>query len=363
MAHFNSGMLTLARESRELSQVDLAERAKIPQAIISRIEGGIVQPSEEQIGAVANSLLYPVGLFYQEDRIFGFNASVFFHRKRVDMPAKTLRRIHSVLNLTRMRVGRLLLATSLAPESEFIRMTVEEHGSPERIAQLVRSLLNLPHGPIKDLTAAVEDAGVIVATHKFGSTRTDAVSEWVPGHPPLVLMNVDESVGGDRYRWTLAHELGHLIMHKLPSESMEEEANRFASEFLLPEAEIKHHLRNVRISNLALLKSIWKVSMGALLERAKHLGTISATQYRYMRINFGKLHYNTKEPAELDFPIEKPSLLSELISTHVKELQFSIDDLAKLLNLFPDECVELYVPDSSRPGLRLIAQRTIPKMA
>ncbi len=363
MPHFNPGMLTLARESRELAQDSLASLTQIPQTMISRFEGSIAVPSDGQVAVIADRLTYPVDLFYQEDRIFGFNASVFFHRKRADMPAKTLRRIHSVLNLTRMRVGRLLLATSISPEAELIRMSVEEHGTPERIAQHIRAMLHIPPGPIRDLTAAMEDAGVLIATHKFGSSRTDAVSEWVPGHPPIILINVDESIGGDRYRWTLAHELGHLVMHKLPSEAMEQEANRFASELLLPSEEIRHQLHNVRLSHLATLKSIWKVSMGAILERAKQLGTVTPSQYRYMRIKFGRLQYNTREPAELDFPLEKPSLLAELIQTHIKQLKFSLEDLAKLLNLLPNECAELYVPEFSSSGLRLIAPRSLPRMA
>jgi len=362
MHHFNPGMLTLARESRDLTQAELARKSGVPQAIISRLEGGIAQPSENHVSTLADRLHYPADFFFQEDRIFGFNASVFFHRKRADMPAKTLRRIHSQLNLTRIHLGRLLLAASLDPAVELVRLPLEEYGTPERIAQHVRSLLQLPSGPIKNLTAALEDAGVIVVSHSFGSTRTDAVSEWVPGHAPIVLMNGDESVGGDRYRWTLAHELGHLIMHKLPSETMEDEANRFASELLLPSAEIKHHLRNVRLSNLALLKSIWKVSMGALLERAKQLRTISPTQYRYMRINFSKLHYNTKEPPELDFPVERATLFLGLVQAHVQDLGYSIEDLAKLLKLLPEECSRLYAPDL-KPGLRLMSAKTVQRMA
>jgi Zn-dependent peptidase ImmA (M78 family) len=354
MPHFNSVLLTLARESREISQSDLSNETNIPQTLISRFEAGIAQPSDDQISLVATALEYPADLFFQEDRIFGFNASVFFHRKRADMPAKTLRRIHAVLNLTRMRLNRLMLAASISPEVELIRMTVEEFGSPENIARQVRALLHLPLGPVNNLTAAVEDVGVIIATHKFGSTRTDAVSEWIPGHQPIILMNVDDSIGGDRYRWTLAHELGHLIMHTFPSEKMEEEANRFASEFLMPESEIRHQLRNVRLPNLALLKGIWKVSMGALLERAKQLGTVNATQHRYMRVKFGSLHYNTREPAELDIPIEKPTLLPKLVNAHIKELRFDVEDLAKLLNLLPEECAKLYAPEFFSPGLRLI---------
>jgi Zn-dependent peptidase ImmA (M78 family)/transcriptional regulator with XRE-family HTH domain len=363
MPHFNPGMLTLARESREMTQSDLALAAGVPQAIISRLEGGIMQPAEEHIGTLSETLLYPADLFFHDDRIYGFNASVFFHRKRADMPAKTLRRIHSTLNLTRMRLGRLLLAANITPAVELIRMSIEEWGSPESIAQQFRAMLQLPDGPIKDLTAALEEAGVIVVSQKFGSTRTDAVSEWVPGHPPIVLMNADETVGGDRYRWTLAHELGHLVMHKLPSESMEEEANRFAAELLLPGAEIKRHLRDIRIPNLALLKSIWRVSMGALLERAKQLQTISPDQYRYMRMNFSKLRYNTKEPAELDFPVEKATLFSQLIQTHVNDLGYSLEDLAKLLSLRPRECMDLYCPEVGPSALRLVHHRASPRFA
>jgi hypothetical protein len=94
--------------------------------------------------------------------------------------------------------------------------------------------------------------------------------------------------------------------------------------------------------------------MGALLERAKQLKTINSNQYRYMRVTFGRLHYNTREPAELDFPIEKPTLLGELVNAHVKELQFDVEDLAQLLNLLPDECARLYAPEFVSPGLHLI---------
>jgi Zn-dependent peptidase ImmA (M78 family) len=113
-------------------------------------------------------------------------------------------------------------------------------------------------------------------------------------------------------------------------------------------------LRNVRLPNLALLKGIWKVSMGALLERAKQLGTINSTQHRYMRVKFGSLHYNTREPAELDIPIERPTLLGELVNAHIKELRFEVEDLARLLNVLPEECASLYAPDYSRSGMRLV---------
>ena len=269
MPQFNPAMLTVARESRELTQAELAQKSQIPQAVLSKLEGGVARPSDEQIGMLAVATRYPISFFAEQDRIFGFNASVFFHRKRTDMPAKVLKRIHAALNLTRMRLDKLMLAGSMKPAIELVRMSVDEHDTPEQIAAKVRAILQLPEGPVQNLTASLEEAGVIVAQYQFNSRRMDAVSEWVPGHPPIVLMNTDDHVPGDRYRWTLAHELGHLIMHTHPVEDMEQQANRFAAEFLLPARELRSKLRVVRLQTLALLKSIWKVSMGALLEAGK----------------------------------------------------------------------------------------------
>src|SRR5208282_3137081 len=156
MPHFNPVLLTLARESREVLQSELSKLAKIPQTLISRFEAGIAMPNEAQVATMADALKYPTVFFFQEDRIFGFNATVFFHRKRADMPAKTLRRIHAVLNLSRMRINRLMLAASVAPPLELMRMTLDEFGSPENVARQLRSLLQLPLGPVKILTAAIE---------------------------------------------------------------------------------------------------------------------------------------------------------------------------------------------------------------
>jgi Zn-dependent peptidase ImmA (M78 family)/transcriptional regulator with XRE-family HTH domain len=351
MHQFNPAMLTIARESREMTQAELSVASRIPQAVLSKLEGGVARPSPEHVEALATATRYPEGFFFEQDRIFGFNASVFFHRKRTDMPAKVLKRVHAVLNLTRMRLDKLLLAGSMKPAIELIRLSVDEHDSPEQIARKVRAILQLPDGPVSDLTAALEEAGVIIVQHQFHSRRMDAVSEWVPSHPPIVLMNVDEDVPGDRYRWTLAHELGHLIMHNRAFDNVEEEANRFAAEFLLPEREIRPKLRRIRIQTLALLKTIWKVSMGALLERARQLRTITVTQYRYMRINLGKLGYTTKEPPELAIPIETPTLMRDLVKLHTRDLNYSTSDLAALLRMEEPECISSYLPPG---GLQLV---------
>lgn len=355
MKQLNPNLLTLARESRELTQNDLSTRTGVPQAVISKIEAGVSSANEAQLVAFSKALSYPQSFFELEDRVYGFNASVFSHRKRADMPAKTLRKLHAVLNLSRMRIDRLLLAGHIQSDLPLIRMSIEDNGRPETIAAKLRAYLLIPHGPIMNLTSVLEDAGVLVISLPFGTGRTDAISEWVQGHPPIILLNDNEDLTGDRMRWTLAHELGHLVMHLFPSETMEEEANKFAAEFLLPASEIKQHLYDVKLSTLALLKSIWRVSMGALLERARQLKTITQTQYRYMRIKFSKLGYNTKEPPETDIKREQPSLLKELVDLHIESLGYSVLELATLLHLTEAECADVYTLQRVS-GLQIVAR-------
>jgi Zn-dependent peptidase ImmA (M78 family) len=149
-------------------------------------------------------------------------------------------------------------------------------------------------------------------------------------------------------------------MHPRAVEDVEDEANRFAAEFLLPERDIRTKLRNVRIQTLALLKSIWKVSMAALLERAKQLKTITLSQYRYIRISFGRMGYLTQEPPELAIPIESPTLMRDLVKLHTKDLGYTISDLAALLRIEEPECHSLYIEHA---GLQLVPQVSTLRLA
>jgi Zn-dependent peptidase ImmA (M78 family) len=85
-------------------------------------------------------------------------------------------------------------------------------------------------------------------------------------------------------RFTLAHELGHLVMHRFPTENMETEANEFASTLLMPSADMRSAFlgRRVTLELLAALKPEWKVAMQALLMRATSLKCVSPNQARYL---------------------------------------------------------------------------------
>ena len=333
---FNPEMLILAREFWGYNQTDLAELVSLNQGTISRIEAGILSPSDDIIDGFVRTLEFPKTFFQQPDRVFGFNSTVFRHRKRQSLPDKVLRRLHAQMNLCRMRVERI--TRSIKPEFDFkfLRMTPDEYdgGVPE-IARLVRSTWMLPPGPIRNLTQSIEEAGGIVVEYDFGTKQADAISEWVDdsgNHRPMFLINSNPSIPWDRRRLTLAHELGHVILHKFPNPEMEDEANEFAAEFLMPRREIKPLLYNLTIAKLVELKRMWKVSMQALIERAYQLKTITEYQRRlfYVNMNRGgrsRIH----EPLEHEFLPERPELFLRLVRAHLDQLGYSIRELAQFL--------------------------------
>jgi Zn-dependent peptidase ImmA (M78 family)/transcriptional regulator with XRE-family HTH domain len=334
---FNPEMLILARESRELSQSELSRLISVNQATISRVEGGVLQPSEDLVSILAKKLRYHESFFCQADKVYGFNSTVFFHRKRQSLADRVLRKLHAQMNIARMRVARLVRSGTLETPFRFQHIESNEYGGTTEAARIVRSTWMLPPGPVRNVTQAIEDAGGIVIGMDFGTRQADAVSEWVPPHPPIFLLNCNSDIPGDRLRLTLAHELAHVVLHNFPKPDMEKEANEFAAEFLMPRKEIKPSLYGLTMAKIADLKRYWKVSMAALIMRAYELKTITESQRKYLFINVakrsgGRIH----EPLESEMPLEEPQVFDRLIKTHVHDLAYTPGQLSNIL-FFDDE--------------------------
>jgi len=346
----NPRMIILARESRGLGQKALAEALDVSQGTISKIETGLIPLSDEMIELLSEVLNYPPHFFRQEGDITGIGIAEVFHRKRQNVPQRVLNKIYAQNEIRIKHIAALLVSTEVP--SNVPKMDVDEYSDRvEDIARAVRALWQLPRGPVRDVTKIIEDAGGIIIAFDFETPLVDAISRWIPGLPPLFFVN--ERIPKDRYRLSLAHELGHIVMHSYPTPDIEEQAFRFAAEFLLPEREVMMDLRDLSLPKLANLKRYWKVSMAALLKRAEELNTITSNQARYLWSQMSKAGYKTREPIELDVSGEQPYLLHELIETHRTELGYSIEDIRKLVPLSDDELWEFYLQDPLHPRLTL----------
>lgn len=350
---FRPELLTLARQSRGLTQIDLARLTNISQPTISRLEEHS-SPSDEQLTRLSEALNYPPAFFRQPDPIYGFGIGELFHRRRKTIPAKVLDEVHAEINIRRMTLTRLLKAVEIPPVSLPIVDDLADLGTPEDAARALRSRWLLPTGPVRSVTEVLERAGILVVPCRFSTDQVDAIGQWAVKLPPLIFVNA--GVTQDRMRLTMAHEVGHFVCHAgwglALAPEIEDEANRFAAEFLMPAKEVAPQLRDLSLAKLAQLKRHWRVSMGALLVRAKELDTISERRYKTLWMEMGRLGYRKREPREFDVEGERPgATFAEIIRIHQEDLRYSINDLARITNQNPEQLTEQYLGIIGRPRL------------
>lgn len=351
MPDFNREMLILARECRAFTQTKLAEDVSMSQAEISKFETGIKVPDDEQVRRLASRLHFPVEFFYLGETMRSFGSGCrYYHRKRQSATEAGLRRLLALINVRRIQIKQLLGSVNPKNDYEFHHLDIDEYSCDARkVAQVLRALWKLPPGPVQNAIRVIESAGGIVLRCNFGTDRVDALSQWLPGLPPVFLVN--DRIPTDRMRWTLIHEVGHIVMHRFPTERMEREADEFAAEFLMPAREIKSQLSDITLARLASLKPYWRVAMSALLRRASDLGTITPRTKQYLWTQMGMRGYRKHEPVEI--PPEEPTLLKELLEFHRENLGHGPQELAKIMRVKESELMEEYLQNNEWGGLGL----------
>jgi Zn-dependent peptidase ImmA (M78 family)/transcriptional regulator with XRE-family HTH domain len=355
--YVNSGLLRIARQRIGLSQGEAADRLGIPQVTLSRYENAVAAAPDEIIQRAASVYDMPVAFFRQTDAVFGPPVSIHpMWRKKADVTVREIDKVIAEINVRVLHLRRMLQAVEYAPQSNIPRLDSDDYnGDIERIAGLVRAHWLLPPGPIENLTAAVERAGAVVMHSAMGGSAISGVTIAVPGLLPVIVLNQDQTA--DRQRLTLAHELGHLVMHRFPSPDMEAEANNFAGALLMPKVEITAALRvrKIDMAKLAALKPEWRVSMQAILYRAQSLGLIAKPQAEWLWRKFAMDRLRLREPPDLDFPPEQPGVVSRMVRLHLDNFGYSSTEFARILHA-NDNLLNEYYDLNAAPvvqGMRL----------
>ncbi|QUS39577.1 ImmA/IrrE family metallo-endopeptidase [Tardiphaga alba] len=357
----SGAMLRLARQRRGIRQNEAALKLSVSPSDLSRIENDAKEPSQVFLAKASKVFGVPDEFFSLTDTIYGAPVSVHpMWRKKAEVSAGELDAVVAELNVRVMHLRRLLQAADINPVRTVPSLDIDEYGDAEAVASVLRRHWMLPAGPLKDVTHILEEAGIIIVHSEMGGSSISGVTFRVPGLPPLIVLNKDQPA--DRMRFTLCHELGHIIMHRFPSPNMEKEANLFASCFLVPTQDVRSHFGAGRVDlpRLAALKRVWRVSMASLVFAADRSGKLTAAQKNYLWQQFSMAKIRTSEPPELDFPREKPTIVKTLLSTHIETLGYSVSDLAKVLTMEQAEFPAFYdfdaLPgDAPKPrGLRII---------
>ena len=345
---FNPTLLTLVREYRGLSQADLAEHSGLSQGYLSKIENRLLEPSDDAVEKLAETLGWPASFFARGDTVYGFATACMYHRKRAALSVHALRQVQAQVNVLRISIIPLLRDMVISGQNRMPTMDIDAYdGDAAQVAQLVRASWRLPLGPIESMVATVESAGALVYRLDFGTRLLDAVSHWSPDMPPLFFMS--EVAPPDRLRFSMAHELGHVIMHSVPTRNMEKEADEFAAEFLMPAREIAPALRGIDLASAAQLKAYWRVAMSALIRRARDLDCITPKRASHLFMQMSSLGYRTVEPVVLDE--ERASLPSRIVDVQQRQHGYTIDELIRASDL-PLEIGAFH--EIVRPALRAL---------
>ncbi len=346
MAVFNKDILRTVRQARGKSQAQLAEHAGVSQAAISKIEAGLItEPTDEVVDRLAVAVGFPRSIFFEADRSFGLPISLHgnaMYRRKASTGSRALEKLEADLNIRLMHIRRLLRSVDIDASLPLPSLDPDEFdGDIELIAEMVRRTWGIPNGPLFGLTDFVERAGILVVECDLSSIGVDGLTIRTIGSPPCIF--IDESAPGDRQRFTLAHELGHVVMHGVPSATMEDEANLFASALLMPRRDIRPYLLDrISIAKLAALKPIWRVSMASLLMRCQSIGVLANNQAQYLWRQMSALGYRRSEPHDIAVKREPVRVLKEVIELHLKELGYTAEDLAISLHVHLKEMEELY---------------------
>ncbi|MFI9453373.1 ImmA/IrrE family metallo-endopeptidase [Amycolatopsis sp. NPDC052450] len=343
----NPSMLVLARDSRELTQSKLAGlmtvrtdgSPPVTQGYVSKAESGAVAVTGERLALFADVLGYPEELLVLPGDVYGFGTACIHHRKRQSLSAPAVRRVHAYLNLARIQMRRLLVSTGVQPANAYFRFPLSAVDTARDAAAEVRRRWGVPDGPVESVVALLEAAGGVVVPRETPSRAWDAVSQWPEGEAPVFLLNA--ATPTDRQRFTLAHELGHMICHPHPVPEQEQQADEFAAEFLMPASQILDEMSSgLNIEQLGQLKQRWKVSMAALVRRAHDLAVISDWRYRSLNVELSSLGYRTDEPGPLK--PEKPGLPSRAFRAWITQQGAGVDDLAARTLLTAAEFHEVF---------------------
>jgi Zn-dependent peptidase ImmA (M78 family)/transcriptional regulator with XRE-family HTH domain len=337
----NNHMIVLAREARRLNQNELAERIQMSATNLSKIERGDIGISEEILEAISEITSYPKHFFQQDG---GIVPEMLAYRKRQKVAQRFIVPINAQANIIRRHVHFLTTSLNIAPPL-LCPFEVREQDSAAQIAFRLRKKWNLPRGPIENLGRLLEDKGIVVVNFDFGTERVDSRGLLTDDGHPIVFLN--RKLLGDRQRFSLAYELGQLLMHGYWDLSLQHdivhEANAFAAEFLLPARDIKEDFsKGISIALLGQLKKKWKVSMISLLYRADDLGFLTPNQRRYLLQQFNQLRIRRREPVELDIAVEKHGLMKKWIAAYRLKHGLGAREMAALFCLNPDEFLELY---------------------
>lgn len=296
MTMFSPVRLKLARQRRGLTLTRLAEESTVSLRSLTNYENNATeQPSDESLRKLAEALDVSLEYFHRHD-VEPVPVEAVSFRKLSKTSATKRDAVLSSANLA-LELFDVIDRHFKLPDSG---IPTYDKFSPEQAAEMVRQLWGLGDKPIPNMIHLLEAKGVRVVSLAHDYSDIDAFC-FFRDSVPYMFVNTTKS--GERQRFDVAHELGHLVLHDerdmTPKDSREREAeaNAFAAAFLLPATGLQAQMMwSASIQKIFAAKKHWKVSAMAMTHRLHELEMLNDWQYRSTVVTLSKAGYRSSEP-------------------------------------------------------------------
>ena len=347
---FNGERLKKARLYRGLTVAELAEQVGCQRQTLSMYEISKSQPADSKIVAQISQILdFPITFFYEHSNMAPIS-TVYF---RSLLTTSKKYRNEQIIKMEFLSQ----IYTLLQDYIEFPRyqpLYLPKGTTSEEAAYALRDAWGLGNGPIENLISVVEQHGILVTSFGTNTDDVDAFSELVDigDTPTFLIAYSNNKTSAARIHFDIAHELGHICLHEwsddLEGVTKEEfkkrecEANEFASAFLLPECSFRQDALACPSGPKAItyykqLKRKWRVSIAAMLRRAKDLGFMTLDEYQMLIKIMQKRGQRKEEPLDDVLITAGPALLKASVIMLLQENVFTpkefMNELSATYNL------------------------------
>ncbi len=305
----------LVREGSLLTQQELAAAAGIAQGTLSAIEKSEMPASDELLSRIASATSYPVTFFHLgilPDMPEGY------HRKFQKGTAKAEKQVRAHVRMVVDFIQRSEHVVKLPPITLERVSQLSDVEEVEEIAATTRHILGVgERDPIPNLMRAVERAGVVVVRLPFEQEDYNAFSAWPDkAHGGRPVIAVTGGHPGDMDRASVAHELGHLVLHPdrpvIDPDVAEKEAWRFAGALLFPKVAAVEVLRRpVTLKTLRGVKATYGISIAFGAQRGRDLDLITQDQFVSFRKQLASRRWLHNEPVAV--ARESPLLIAKIL--------------------------------------------------
>ena len=316
-----------------MSQRELAGSIGVSAQAISNYERDKNVPSSGVLLRLSKTLGVGIEFFVRPQIVTQITPD---YRKRRALPRKVESAI--IAEVTDWLERYLEIESILRPEEKFefpdgFPRKVGSMDDIEHAAEDLRQAWDLGSGPIESLINLLEDqnikVGMIDADDRFDACTFNAKDD---AEIPIIIIR--KGMPGDRQRFSIAHELGHMMLEPQNNLNNEKAAQRFAGAFLVPKNKVHFELgdKTCTLSDfeLLMLKRKYGLSMQAWIYRAKDLGIISEARAVGLFKKFRARGRHKNEPGE-PYPSERPIRFEYLVHQALAEKTISIKRAEELL--------------------------------